>query len=237
MPDLHFTHPRLAAVYDVVDGERSDLLAYLSLAGELGATSLFDIGCGTGSLACGAATAGIAVTAVDPAAASVEVARAKAGAEKVRFIVGPAGAALPLEVELVTMTGNVAQVFLGDEEWSEVLGVAHQALTPGGHLVFESRQPEARAWEAWTTRERFETAAGAVEVSREVTAVKLPFVSFLTTYRFEEDGAVLCSASTLCFRDRQELEAGLAAAGFDIEGVREAPDRPGLELVFIARRP
>jgi hypothetical protein len=48
---------------------------------------------------------------------------------------------------------------------------------------------------------------------------------------------VLTSDSTLRFRSRAEVEASLRAAGFAVAEVRDAPDRPGLALVFIARRP
>ena len=42
--------------------------------------------------------------------------------------------------------------------------------------------------------------------------------------------------STLRFRTRAEVEASLVAAGFAVADVRDAPDRPGRELVFLARR-
>ena len=43
------------------------------------------------------------------------------------------GAPLPaLRVDLVTMTGNVAQVFLSDDDWMTVLRSAYAALRPGG---------------------------------------------------------------------------------------------------------
>ena len=54
-------------------------------------------------------------------------------------------------------------------------------------------------------------------------------------FRFESDGAVLTSDSTLRFREREEVVASLAQAGFALLGVRDAPDRPGRELVFVAR--
>lgn len=47
MPDLIFAHPRLAAIYDVIDDDRSDLDVYTALVEELGARSVLDIGCGT----------------------------------------------------------------------------------------------------------------------------------------------------------------------------------------------
>jgi hypothetical protein len=53
---------------------------------------------------------------------------------------------------------------------------------------------------------------------------------------FEADGSVETSDSTLRFRSRPEIASSLREAGFAVEDVRDAPDRPGRELVFIARR-
>lgn len=50
-PDRALADPRLAILYDILDGDRSDLDAYLSIAEEVKAGSVVDIGCGTGSLA------------------------------------------------------------------------------------------------------------------------------------------------------------------------------------------
>jgi hypothetical protein len=54
-----------------------------------------------------------------------------------------------MQVDLAIMTGNVAQVFLTDEDWSATLRAVRDALRPAGHLVFESRRPDYRAWEGW----------------------------------------------------------------------------------------
>jgi len=59
-------------------------------------------------------------------------------------------------------------------------------------------------------------------------------VTFRTTLVFPD--ATITSESTLRFRDRRSVEADLAAAGFVVEDVRGAPDRPGRELVFVASR-
>jgi hypothetical protein len=40
----------------------------------------------------------------------------------------------------------------------------------------------------------------------------------------------------LRFRGRAEAEAGLAACGYRVAEVRDAPDRPGREFVFIAEK-
>ena len=66
--------------------------------------------------------------------------------------------------------------------------------------------------------------------------MRLPFVTFRQSYEFASDGALLTSDSTLRFRGRDEIEQALAQAGFTVDEVRDAPDRPGRELVVIARR-
>jgi hypothetical protein len=61
-------------------------------------------------------------------------------------------------------------------------------------------------------------------------------VTFKSTYVFAEDGTTLTSESTLRFRTRPELEESLDQAGFTVDEVRDAPDRPGLEFVFVTSR-
>ena len=107
----------LARIYDAFDGDRHDLDLYVDLIGERGARHVLDIGCGTGSLAVLLARTGITVTGVDPAAASLNVAREKDAGGQVTWIHGDTTTLPPLHVDLAVMTGNVAQVFLTDDEW------------------------------------------------------------------------------------------------------------------------
>jgi ubiquinone/menaquinone biosynthesis C-methylase UbiE len=86
MADALFEEPRLAGVYDPLDPDRGDLVAYMAIAEEFGARSVLDIGCGTGTFACLLAGCGVDVIGVDPASASLDVARAKPGAERVRWL-------------------------------------------------------------------------------------------------------------------------------------------------------
>ena len=86
MTDAVFEHPRLTAIYDALDPDRSDLEVYAALVDELGAHTVLDIGCGTGTFALLLAGRGLAVTAVDPAAGMLGVARAKPGAEQVTWL-------------------------------------------------------------------------------------------------------------------------------------------------------
>lgn len=154
MADNHFEHPRLAAIYDALDPDRSDLQAYAAIAAELGAHRVLDVGCGTGTFA--------------------------------RLLAG------------------------------------------------------RRGWREWTCAATYDRTdidgVGPVESWVQLTDVSLPLVSFRGTYVFAADGQVLTADSTLRFRERDEVETALVAHGYVIDGVREAPDRPGREFVFLARR-
>lgn len=243
MPDAVFDDPRLAAIYDALDPDRSDLDAYLAMVEEIGARSVLDLGCGTGVFALLLAERGLTVIGVDPAGASLDVARAKRGAERVRWIHGDASAIPPgVSVDAVTMTANVAQVFVADDDWLATLAACHRALRPGGWLIFETRDPAARAWEGWTEERTRSTTeipgVGPVTEWVQVTEVAddARSVTFESPNLFEADGTVITSRSTLRFRAREEVQASLRSSGFEIAEVRDAPDRPGRELVFLARR-
>jgi SAM-dependent methyltransferase len=183
---------------------------------------------------------GLEVTGLDPARHSLEVARAKPGAGRVRWIRGDTSALPPSRVDLATMTGNVAQAIVDETDWDRTLVDVRAALRPGGHLVFETRDPADEAWLRWNRAETYRSTeidgVGAVESWVDVTSVNEPLVSFRWTWIFASDGAVLTSDSTLRFRERDEIHAALEAHGYVVEEIRDAPDRPGRELVFFARR-
>ncbi|MFF9345602.1 class I SAM-dependent methyltransferase [Streptomyces sp. NPDC014734] len=241
MADDCFGHPRLAAIYDPLDPDRSDLDAYLRMTEEFGARQVLDIGCGTGVFALLLADREVDVVGIDPAQASVDVARAKPGSERVRWICGDATALPPLQVDLATMTANVAQAIVDPGSWQKTLQRAYEALRPGGHLVFETRDPARRAWEEWTREHSYRVTeipgVGSVESWVQLIEVSQPLVTFRWTCVFAADGQVLTSESTLRFRERDEVETDLVAHGYVVQDVRDAPDRPGKEFVFLARRP
>ncbi len=138
------------------------------------------------------------------------------------------------------MTANVAQAIVDPLDWEATLRSLYAVLPPGGYLVFETRDPAYRAWEQWNRSASYSRTeireVGRVESWVEVTDVSGPLVSFRGTWVFASDGQVLTSDSTLRFRERDEVEASLIQHGYAVDEVRDAPDRPGRELVFLARR-
>ena len=91
-----FDDPRIAGVYDLFDSDRSDLDLYLAIVTELGASSVLDLGCGTGTLAIMLAGSGCDVTGADPGGRD---ARRRAGKAEGRSRALDPGDALALPAE------------------------------------------------------------------------------------------------------------------------------------------
>ena len=240
MPDPIFALRRLAEIYDSLEGDRDDLDAYAAIVAEHGARSVLDVGCGTGAFACRLAALGIDVVAVDPAAASLEVAARKEGAERVRWVLGDATTLPPLQVDLAVMTGNVAQVFIDDAEWMATLCAVREALSPGGVFVFEVRDPSRAAFTEWNRNDSFErvdlAGVGPVQHWVDVTAVDGGLVAFTWTFHFERSAETVTSDSVLRFRSRADIEESLRQAGFEVREVRDAA-RPPRSRVRLPCRP
>jgi SAM-dependent methyltransferase len=229
-----FAEPRLAEIYDSLHPDRSDLDPFLAIVDDLDATSVLDLGCGTGTFACILAGQGRRVVALDPAAASIEVAKRKPGAGRVRWIVGDAFAIPNLIVDAVVMSGNVGE-HLRDEEWAATLQACRDALRPGGHLVFCARDPVGESWLQWNRESTFERVdipgVGAAQSWLDTTDAGDRHFSFRWTFVFESDGARFDWDATFAVRTRSEIVAALESASFtDIE-VRDD------EFIFIARAP
>jgi SAM-dependent methyltransferase len=242
--DRHYTDPRLVELYDRDNPRGADTDFYVRLAAEFDARRIVDLGCGTGPLTRELAVAGRKVVGVDPAPAMLAVARRQPGADRVQWVEGDASALGTREADLVVMTGNVAQVFLDDAEWATTLRAIHAALRPGGHLAFESRNPDDRAWERWSrdaTYERIDSPYGPMECWLELVSVELGRVCFAGHNVFTTTGEVVVASSELRFRSRAELTESLIACGFAVEHVYGDWDRGPVTgssqvMVFIAQR-
>ena len=243
MREAEFRHPRLVAVYDAECPWSRDDDFFLAVVNETPCSRVLDLGCGTGRLALGMAAAGHTVTGVDPAGASLEAARAKTGAERVTWLEGTSPILPDGAFDAAVMTSHVAQFLVDDDAWAGTLADLRRALVPGGRLVFDTRDPRARAWERWNpvaSRRRITLPDGCEVVAwTEVTAVRDGTVGFTHHYTFS-DGARLLSTATLRFRTEDQVRSSVQRAGFRVESIyggwhREPAGSGDGELLVIAR--
>jgi SAM-dependent methyltransferase len=241
-----FSDPRLVAVYETVNdyelGTQPDFCR--ELATEIDATTIVDVGCGTGLITRELARLGYRMIGVDPAPAMLEIARRQPYGDRVRWLNGDAALVGDAGADLAIMTGHVAQFFLTDEEWQANLVALHRALRPGGVLAFESRNPEARAWERWTRdvmRSVDDPEAGRIDTKTVFLGIEGDVVWFKNDYFFAATGELVVSSAKLRFRTQAELTRTLTEAGFTIDHVYGDWGRRPLgphspELIFVARR-
>ena len=232
------------AAYDELNPADHDYRFYAALAHELGSTRVLDLGCGTGVLARLLAGRGHTVVGIDPDPDMLRVAREKPGAERVDWRLGYSDSADTSSVDLAVMTGHVAQVFVEDEDWHAVLTHLHRAIVPGGALAFETRNPGARGWEAWTreaTLRTVHTDEGRIEFWHETVEVDLPRVAYDTFTRNLDTGGASRTQNRLAFRAHDTLRASLVHAGFEIATELGDWSRTPLtsvspEIIIVARR-
>ncbi|GHG95920.1 class I SAM-dependent methyltransferase [Streptomyces lanatus] len=219
MVDRSFGDLSLAALYDILNpwGPGDDF--YLGFV--MGADAVLDVGCGTGQLlrrAHGEGHRGRLV-GLDPAAAMLVQARQRAGA--VEWVLGDLRTRYWYgEFDLVVMTGHVFQVLLRDEELRAALRAVRGALRVGGRFVFETRNPAARPWEAWTPERVREVAAPDGHALRMWHEVQRPVlgdrVTFTETYDGDTWQRPRVSRSTLRFLTPEALDAHLREAGLTV---------------------
>lgn len=242
--NAEFTDPRIVPVYDALYPWGPPEALFLALANETPAVRVADVGCGTGRITLALAEAGHTVTGIDPARASLDAARTKPGAERVTWREGKADVLPSTSFDLALMTSHVAQFIVDDSEWDVTLAHLRRALVPGGRLIFDSRDPRARGWEAWSpadSREEVTLPDGREVVNwTEVTEVAGELVTFLHHYTFSGSREELLAQGTLRFRPEETLRSSLKRAGFEIEDIlggwnREPVGQGDGEFIVVAR--
>ncbi len=232
------------AAYDELNPGDYDYRFYAALAASAGATRAVDLGCGTGTLARMIASGGAHVIGVDPDPDMLRVARSRDPEGRVDWRLGYSNVLGPESADFAVMSGHVAQVFVDDDAWLAALRDLHRALVPGSLLAFESRNPGAREWEAWTrarTLRTVDTPEGAIEFWHETAIVDLPQVSYDTLTRNLRTGEATTSRDVLAFRDERTLRAELTQVGFEVDHIygdwdRTDPAIASPELIVIARK-
>jgi SAM-dependent methyltransferase len=233
-----------AAAYDDLNPNDHDDRFYASLADELQATRVLDLGCGTGTLTRLLASRARTAVGIDPDPEMLRVAHQRPGGEQVDWRLGFSDRADINSADFAVMSGHVAQVFRDDEAWSRALRDLCRALVPKGTLAFESRNPAAGAWERWTreaTLRTVDTHEGPVEFWHETAWVSLPLVAYDTFTRNLHTGEEESDRDVLAFREADTLVHSLAKAGFAVSHQYGDWDRAPVtadapEIILVAQR-
>jgi SAM-dependent methyltransferase len=211
---------RLVELYDTDNPDGSDHDFYRLLADEVAASSILDLGCGTGMLTVSLTSPERVVVGVDPSPAMLAFAQARPGGERVQWVRGDSRGIPRFDVDYAVMTGNVAQ-HIGEGDWSRTLRDLRRAMRPGATLAFETRNPVARAWEHWSSPERSTRATEhgrLVEwMSAEETAPGT--VRIRAFNHFADIGETVVEDFELRFRGRATVEDDLESAGFELDAV------------------
>jgi SAM-dependent methyltransferase len=216
MPDLHYTDPRLASLYDASTPDRPDFTWFLSLPGPK-PLRILDLGCGTGTLATAFARQGHRVTGADPAASMLAVAATRPDNDLVQWVCATAqDFRSPDRFDLVTMTGHAFQVLLDPSERAGALATMRAHLAPGGRVAFDTRNP-AVDWATLWTGEWDMPTHPPIRMAWICDPMRDHRLRFETHYHLPEGPMV--SESTLLFLPREALEAEIAAAGLRVESL------------------
>ncbi len=239
-PDYNeFSDSRQVALYDAFNSLGADEEFFCGEVTKLSPSLVVDLGCGTGLLTCELTRRGFNIIGIEPASEMLNLARQKPYADKVRWIEGSHEKLHGLNADLVLMTSHVAQFFLEDEDWEEMLKSAQNGLTSSGRLIFDSKNPLIKPWEKWS-RKTSTKKVGQVERWYELTKVEGSRVRYEIHYLLES-GEELISNNELVYRSEEEITKSLLDAGFSVESVYGdwdgSPfDATSPEMIFVAVR-
>ncbi|MFC1433720.1 trans-aconitate 2-methyltransferase [Streptacidiphilus sp. N1-3] len=241
-----FSDADAAALYDQLNPWDPALWPSDAFYDELvmAAGSVLDLGCGTGSMLHRAREQGHAgrLVGIEPDRAALARARRRGDVEWVEGTA--ADARWEAEFDLATMVSHAFQCLVTDDDLRASLAAVHSALRVGGRFAFETRHPQARAWEQWNPAHASETTdptGRVLRIQHQVESV-VDDVITLSETTAGPDGTVLrVDRSSLRFLDPATLNTFLAEAGFEIEAqygdwLRGPVTGSSREIVTLARR-
>lgn len=207
-------------IYDQVNGWGKDDEFFLQLLQKLNVKEVADLGCGTGRLTTHFAKAGYNIKAIDPNEEAIEYAMKKESPGEVSWIVGDSSKLQTNKFDAVIMTANVAQVFLTEESWQGVISDVYQALKPGGHFIFDTRNPLSKVWEEWEMDKTPDIAMNEeTGESLEIWTAYEGFVEEVFTFyetvkKARTDEVLIREKIQLRFRTQEEMSESLQKVGF-----------------------
>ena len=218
--DVGYDDDLLADINDEDNGDGPDHDYIRAIADELTASSITDLGCGTGILTDPLAKKGRRIVGIDPAATMLSRAASRPGGDQVEWRLGASELIDRDANDLVVMSGNVAMHIVG-EAWETTLLDIAQGLKPGGRLVFETRNPLNEPWKAWGgLAEARETSVGTL---RQTESVSDPdsdgLVTMTTSHEFIDAERTIETTLRLRFRSAETLRRDLHSAGLRIENL------------------
>ena len=241
MIDRLYHDAALARFYDLENDWGDDLAFCAGLAEP--ASSVLDLGCGTGRFA--ASLQGKVVVGVDPAPAMLDVARGRPGGEGVTWVEEDARSVrLGRRFDLVVMTGHAFQCILSDADQLAVCQTISSHLATGGNFIFDSREPRVEEWLEWSpggsARWIDDPAVGRVWAFNDAHLDTATGIVTYGTYYRAEDGRLWQAQSQIRFRPQQEIATCIAAARLavdrwmgDWQGGPLDEDRP--EIIALGR--
>ncbi|MEO1019080.1 MAG: class I SAM-dependent methyltransferase, partial [Pseudomonadota bacterium] len=186
------------------------------------AASVLDLGCGTGELAAILAP-GRAITAIDPAAAMLEIARARPGGDQVTWLEADARSVrLGTHFDLVLLTGHAFQCFLTRAEQQAVLSTIAAHLEPNGRFIFDSRNPSFPGRKERNKEETVQTIQhpelGQIEAwNMSIYDKSTNILSYTNSYRVRSTGDLHSASAQIRYTTQKELAVLLERAGLGVD--------------------
>lgn len=216
MAEPLFHNPDFTRFYDAENPWDTDKDYCFALAENAG--SVLDLGCGTGELA--TRLAGTRrVTGVEPAAAMLDHARRRQGADQVRWVEADARTVRLNETfDLIVMTGHAFQCLLTQDDQQALCATIAAHLAPGGTFIFDSRNPAVEEWRQWTPdQSRWMLTVpdlGEFETWNDVrfdqdTAI----AAYDTVYCDRKSGQTWQATSRILFASQSQIAEAIASAG------------------------
>ena len=207
-------------VYDQINLWGKDDEFFIALLKTLKVESIADLGCGTGRWTTHLAQNGYTITAIDPHEEAIKLARSKDDSGNVKWIVGDSSNLQTNTYDAVIMTANVAQVFLTDDSWKQVISDVFRSLKVGGHFIFDTRNPLVKVWEEWekdmspdVAKDRL--SGDPLEIYTEYEGFEQDVYTFYETVKNTKTNEVLVHEKMqIRFRNQGELDESLKLAGF-----------------------